>query len=94
MGEPLTHDQSSLAVVSRHETAALAHLEAATGGAPLCGVDASRQSVKAGEGAVVALAEVRRALAREGQTASALSLLDDVRAGHCEMGRDRKRHRA
>jgi hypothetical protein len=79
MGEPLTHDQSSLEVVSRHETGALAELEAATGGAPLCGVDGSRQSVKAGEGAVVALAEVRRALAREGRTVSALSLLDDVR---------------
>lgn len=55
----------TLGLVKRHEDAALAALEAATGGAPLCRADGSGpRSVKSSEGAAVALAEVRRALGR------------------------------
>ena len=54
-----------LEIVERHQAAALAALEAATGGAPLCRVDGTRQTVKASEGAAAALSDVRRALRRD-----------------------------
>ncbi|GAA6524346.1 hypothetical protein [Intrasporangium sp. DVR] len=56
--------RAPLEVVARHEAAALSALEAATGGAPLCRVDGTRQTVKASEGAAAALSDVRRALRR------------------------------
>lgn len=70
-------NQSSLDVVTRHEDAALAALEAATGGAPLCRIDHTRQSVKAHEGAASALAEVRRALRKGADPVE--SVLEHVR---------------
>lgn len=57
-----TRGSAPLDVVARHEAAALAALEAATGGAPLCRVDGTQQTVKASEGAAAALSDVRRAL--------------------------------
>ncbi|HLS44803.1 MAG TPA: hypothetical protein VK045_05165 [Ornithinicoccus sp.] len=54
--------QPVLDVVARHEQEARAALEAATGGGPLCRIDGREAPVKEREGAVAALADVRRAL--------------------------------
>jgi hypothetical protein len=85
VNEPRIRQSSSLDVVARHEAAALAALEAAAGGAPLCRIDGTRQSVKASEGAVVALSDVRRTLSRDHDRVAddsaerAHSVIDDVR---------------
>lgn len=74
----------TLSVVKRHEEAALAALESATGGAPLCRVDGQGpHSVKSSEGAAVALADVRRALAHgrpEPSREAAEAVVADVRS--------------
>ncbi|ADU49212.1 hypothetical protein [Intrasporangium calvum] len=65
MTESPPRSAAPLEIVERHQAAALAALEATTGGAPLCRVDGTRQTVKASEGAAAALSDVRRALRRE-----------------------------
>lgn len=86
MTGPRTDHPTPLDVVARHEAAALAALDAATGGAPLCRVDGRRLTVKAGEGAAAAISDVRRALIRDGGDAEeaasidrAQSVIDSVR---------------
>lgn len=64
-------------LVSSHESAALTALNAATGGAPLCRTDGSRQGVKESEGAAAAVGDVRRALRREPDR-DPLALLEEV----------------
>lgn len=64
-------------IVSSHESAALTALNAATGGAPLCRTDGSRQGVKESEGAAAAVGDVRRALRREPDR-DPLAVLEEV----------------
>lgn len=70
---------AALEIVGRHEAAALAALEAATGGAPLCRVDGTQQTVKSSEGAAAALADVRRALRGRSDEAAGAAAVDDAK---------------